>query len=242
MVDYVRKITHQNYGKGQKDLNKYFHKVHKEITQELRKRRDEDGNHNFMYLPTGSKILPYFAGSVCLLLTIIFLIPSDEKWSFMPILLFSIGIIGTVFFIIYLFTMPKKEYILNRKDGLITFPGFYWKPNITIRFDDIIFCYSTGGEDVMSSFQLQIIRPTKDHTFFYAAVGYGDCYKDISFITWYMDKNRPLPPGNLFNEFRQQDYERRKAEGFNRPLYFSKIETPEATLEQQKERKKIGGW
>jgi hypothetical protein len=111
-----------------------------------------------------------------------------------------------------------------------------------MHFNNIIFAYSTGGEDAMSAFQLQIIRPTKYFTFFYASVGYSDCYEDISFITWYMDKNRPLPPGDLFDEFRQQDFERRKNEGFLKPLYSSNIPTPEATQEQQKEREEIGGW
>ncbi|WFO16521.1 hypothetical protein M601_001525 [Cellulophaga baltica 4] len=57
-----------------------------------------------------------------------------------------------------------------------------------------------------------------------------------------MDKNRPLPPGDAFDEYRLQDFERRKAEGFPRPLYPSNIPTPEATPEQQEEREKIGGW
>ncbi|WFO14845.1 hypothetical protein M601_013075 [Cellulophaga baltica 4] len=63
-----------------------------------------------------------------------------------------------------------------------------------------------------------------------------------NFLVWYMDKNRPLPPGAAFDEYRKQDFERRKAEGFPKPLYPSNIPTPEATKEQQAVRKKIGGW
>ena len=63
-----------------------------------------------------------------------------------------------------------------------------------------------------------------------------------SYIVWYMDKNRPLPSGTAFDAYRQRDYERRKAAGFPKPLYPSDIETPEATPEQQKERRRIGGW
>ena len=48
-----------------------------------------------------------------------------------------------------------------------------------------------------------------------------------SFYVWYMDKNRPLPPGSAFDPYRKKDYERRKAEGFPAPLYESKIPTPE---------------
>lgn len=63
-----------------------------------------------------------------------------------------------------------------------------------------------------------------------------------NFLTWYMDKNRPLPPDISFDPYRQQDFERRKALGFSILLYPSDIPTPEATPEQQKERKLIGGW
>ena len=55
-------------------------------------------------------------------------------------------------------------------------------------------------------------------------------YKPIqswSFMVWYMDKNRPLPPGEIFDPYRQKDYERRKKEGFPKPLYQSWIATPE---------------
>ena len=48
-----------------------------------------------------------------------------------------------------------------------------------------------------------------------------------SFYVWYMDKNRPLPPGSAFDPYRKKDYERRKAEGFPPPFYKSLIPTPE---------------
>jgi hypothetical protein len=55
-----------------------------------------------------------------------------------------------------------------------------------------------------------------------------------------MDKNRPLPPGTAFDQFRQKDFERRKAEGFPPPLYKSTVPTPEVTPEQQTERVSFG--
>ena len=63
-----------------------------------------------------------------------------------------------------------------------------------------------------------------------------------SFTVWYMDKNRPLPPGTAFDPYREKDFERRRASGFSKPLYSSNIPTPETTKEQQKERELIGGW
>ena len=57
-----------------------------------------------------------------------------------------------------------------------------------------------------------------------------------------MDKNRPLPPGTAFDPYREADFQRRKAEGFPKPLYKSYIPTPEATRHQQLERERIGKW
>ena len=62
------------------------------------------------------------------------------------------------------------------------------------------------------------------------------------FVVWYMDKNRPLPPGTAFDPYREADFQRRKAEGFPKPLYKSYIPTPEATRRQQLERERIGKW
>ena len=49
----------------------------------------------------------------------------------------------------------------------------------------------------------------------------------FSFYVWYMDRNRPLPPGTAFDLYRESDYERRKNEGLPEPLYPSIIKTPE---------------
>ena len=74
-------------------------------------------------------------------------------------------------------------------------------------------------------------------------ISYGTAMYDeiLSFYLWYMDKNRPLPSGKIFDPYREQDYARRKAEGFPKPIFMG-IDTPEATEAQQKEREQIGGW
>lgn len=53
-----------------------------------------------------------------------------------------------------------------------------------------------------------------------------------------MDKNRPLPPHKDFDPYREKDFLRRKKAAFQKPLYPSRIPTPEATPEQQAEREK----
>ncbi len=66
----------------------------------------------------------------------------------------------------------------------------------------------------------------------------SDFARTWSYYLWYLDKNRPLPPGDLLDAFREEDFNRRKAEGFPPPLICSSIPTPEATPEQQAERDK----
>ena len=66
--------------------------------------------------------------------------------------------------------------------------------------------------------------------------------KDRDNLVWYLDKNRPLPKGKLYDPYRQVDYERRKKEGFKKPLFKLKFSTPELTKEQQEERKRTGKW
>ena len=156
--------------------------------------------------------------------------------------LFYFFIALTIFFVVYGFTMPKQEDILNRRDGLMTFDGFFWQDNITMLFSEVEFCYSTGGDHLQGAFELQIMRPNKWVTFAVPFFCGRNCYEGMSFITWYMDKNRPLPPEELFDPYREADFQRRKAEGFPKPLYPSDIPTPEATPEQQAERERIGGW
>ncbi len=251
IADYTRKITHQDYRNPDK-LKKYYHRVIKQIhirpdrfDKNFTREKESAYIHfddQFLVSKSGNWVVPVVAGSMSFIFMLIFIFPLDESrdgidWTFL-----TIGALSTIFFIIYGFTMPKKESILNRKDGLITFTGFIWQPNITMAFKKVEFAYSTGGEDAVGAFQLQIIRPNRWQTFAIAGYIGLECYSNMSFITWYMDKNRPLPPGEAFDAFRQADYKRRKAAGFPKPLYRSNIATPEATKEQRAERKRIGGW
>ncbi len=137
--------------------------------------------------------------------------------------------------------MPKKECIFNRRDGLVTFPGFMWHKNITMPMDKVIFSMSSPSVQGGGAFNLEIIRPDKTYSLYLCSQG-NICYVDLSFFLWYMDKNRSLPPGEGLDSFRQKDFERRKALGFPKPLYPSNVPTPEATEAQQRERLRIGGW
>ena len=244
-IDYTRKITHANYHNPEA-VRKYFHRVPKNIYE---KPPTFDKGFGKIYLVAENFIVKtdlqdirwvfiFLLGGVFLFSVLIHIFSGGDSTDFF----YLIEWIAFIFFVIYGLTMPKQEAILNRIDGLITFDGFLWQDNITMPFSEVEFCYSTGGEDLHGAFQLQIMRPNKWVTFAIPIFSGKDCYEGMSFITWYMDKNRPLPPGELFDPYREADFQRRKAEGFPKPLYPSDIPTPEATPEQQAERERIGGW
>src|SRR5690554_2657228 len=87
-----------------------------------------------------------------------------------------------------------------------------------MRFADIKFGYTSGGPNLIGGYMLQILRPDRFGTFELFTLGCGSCYEDLSFLTWCMDKNRPLPPGKPFDPFREKDFQRRKREKFPPPL------------------------
>lgn len=150
-------------------------------------------------------------------------------------------LLGVIFFVVYYYTAPYKEFICNRKDGLLTYPGFMWQKNITMPINRVIFTMSGPSVQGTGAFNLLIERPDRFYSKYLASMN-NNCYVDLSFYLWYMDKNRPLPPGTAFDPYREEDFERRKSEGFPKPLFPSSISTPEATPEQQAERLMIGGW
>ena len=134
---------------------------------------------------------------------------------------------------------------LYRLEGKIRFPGntgwFKWaKPKMIVDFDKCRLVKVTNFSNPAQYIQLwcpkgiPLIKGGRIQLTFrlYQA----------SFLYWYMDKNRPLPPDKEYDPYRQADFERRKAEGFPKPLYPSDVPTPEYTPEQQEERERIGGW
>ena len=133
---------------------------------------------------------------------------------FVLVIFFLTGIL----YIVYHYTHPSKKIILDRLNGIITFPNvFYGKP-ITMPFDKVLAALKLNGKNgpVSLGFYHHKILAT-DIDLDYTPI------KSWSFIVWYMDKNRPLPPGKVFDPYRKRDYERRKAEGFPEPLYESWI-------------------
>jgi len=253
--DYKREVTHTEYtfmNDAAKEVG-IINKLDKEITEnqwKTSKKEIKEGriykflNQEYIEYKNAPYVIPIGGAGVFLFLFVGFLlndITSGENFSFNNFLFLALFFVGFLFFAIYYFTMPKKETIFDRKNSLLTFPGFMWHKNITMSIHTVEFAFSQPSAQGQGAYELRIVRPDKMFSQAIMAFG-GTCYEDLSLILWYMDKNRPLPPGDGFDEFRVQDYERRKSEGFPKPLFPARFDTPEATPEQQAERERIGGW
>ena len=95
------------------------------------------------------------------------------------------------FFIIYHYTKPKKKVILDRMNGVVTFPGFLYSKPYTMSFENIVAGLGkigTNGGVRLTFFHYNGITGTEIN------IGSYEIPKAWSFIVWYMDKYRPLPP------------------------------------------------
>jgi len=198
-------------------------------------------NHKYIANDVTDKGIAIWGGGFSLFCLILFLwgenLTDPKTWDVGMLFFIGIPLLVLLFCIYYYVKVPKKEQILDRMRGTITFGGGLFYKNITMPFNEAIFHLNQGGTRGLNAFRLSmVVRPTN---LSYAVLTIGNDYKQsMSLITWYMDKNRPLPPGAAFDPYREADFERRKEEGFLPPLYPSQISTPEATKEQQKERDK----
>ena len=138
---------------------------------------------------------------------------------------------------------PKHDFIiLDRLAGEITLPEYYRKYHFKIPFSELKAQIrkieggaTPGGISGTSDLYFNLLFKKKrgDILKFICWTILFDAKESWSFFVWYMDRNRPLPPGEVFDPYRQKDFERRKAEGFPPPLYKSTFPTSEATTEQQ---------
>ena len=163
-----------------------------------------------------------YIGLIGYLLSYFFSLANNADDSFSIFIRICLFLFST-FYIIYNFTHPQKILILDRLNGIITFPGFLYGKAITMPFEEVL-AEVRGGYGAGSP-TLALLHQNKLTA--YSAILESTPLQSWSFMVWYMDKNRPLPPGKVFDPYRQKDYERRKKEGFPKPLYQSWIATPE---------------
>ncbi len=156
--------------------------------------------------------------------------------SYIEGIIFLSGIlffIGVLIIISSWLKRNNKKLILDRNQTLISYPDYFFKKPIVTKFENTVAII--GGTGSYGALILKLRQTsffTNYHINNYAPLKYW------SFMVWYMDKNRPLPPGNAFDSYRDKDFKRRKTEGFPPPLYRSAVPTPEATPEQQAERER----
>jgi hypothetical protein len=252
-----REITHKDYNEkvarniveGEKgsalkilSTKMKFSEEHSE--SDLSKRYEERYREDNEYweMPTDSYGSPKTYGGVSLLVVMVFsvihLTGNDEIKGY-ALFLYLIALLVTILHVSYYITMPKnKEHILDRLQGTITFPGFFWEPNNTMPFKKIKVFIPSGGTNAIAAAGLRLLSPLKFRGSFFFNIGSSKSYENMTLLTWYMDKNRPLPPLRRLKPHREKDFERRKAEGFPPPLYPAFFHTHEATSAQQAERNK----
>ncbi|WP_281979993.1 hypothetical protein [Tenacibaculum mesophilum] len=150
-------------------------------------------------------------------------------------------IIGLFHLTVYYYN-PHKELVLDRVNGTISYPRlFFSRKQETVPFW-LVTVYKnlqTGGDFTPMGYNLILRDRKQDFTW---TLAYNRCERYWSFMVWYMDKNRPLPLGEVFDPYRQADFDRRLKEGFPKPLYPSFVPTDEHTPEQQAMRRRMAGW
>jgi len=165
-------------------------------------------------------------------------------WSYIPFIILGLffGKITYNYCGKYQVTPDYCSMLLDRDNTLITLPKIGDREYLKIPFEHLrVSIHAIGGSATTYSGQkLWFYRDyssniVKRHNAYISRGGFypSTPQQDWSFYVWYMDKNRPLPPGTAFDEYREKDFDRRKNEGFPPPLFKSLVPTPEATPAQQ---------
>ena len=169
----------------------------------------------------------------------VFKLGFTKEFLFTSIIFTCISFPPAIWFFVKAYYLNKeRKLIFDRQRGLVQVPGSYQESSQLIKFSELHVVLA-----LQSRFQGGVhLLLTKNKTFADKYLGSGillpfvfaKALQSWSYFVWYMDKNRPLPPGTALDPYRQKDYERRKAEGFPEPLHPSYIETPEHFTDEYK--------
>ena len=177
----------------------------------------------------GVSHIDLYVGIIFYSLSLISLVSNKDTIEDRTIFSIIFFIIGSFSFLHY-YKYSKELLVLDRLNGMVTYPGFLFSKPCSVPFDELlasVASFANAGASLVF-YHYNGITGTSISAEDYKPSG------NWSFIVWYMDKNRPLPPGEAFDPYRKKDFQRRKAEGFPPPLYPSYIDTPEDS-ESQKE-------
>ena len=177
----------------------------------------------------GVSHIDLYVGIIFYSLALISLVSNKDTIEDRTIFSIIFFIIGSFSFLHY-YKYSKELLVLDRLNGMVTYPGFLFSKPCSVPFDELlasVASFANAGASLVF-YHYNGITGTSISAEDYKPSG------NWSFIVWYMDKNRPLPPGEAFDPYRKKDFQRRKSEGFPPPLYPSYIDTPEDS-ESQKE-------
>ena len=142
--------------------------------------------------------------------------PNTHPWwaigffTFFVSCLFIVGMPPILLSFAYLFKRPKKrQLIFDRENGTVTLPPRFWGAPEVVPFNELKVKRIRNLGSIVNFYVLAAFRPSDGQAIEFGLV--QDNWKDWGFYCWYMDKNRPLPPGEVFDPYRERDAERRTA-------------------------------
>jgi hypothetical protein len=122
--------------------------------------------------------------------------------------LFLVGMPPILLAFVYLFKRPQKRLmIFDRENGTVTIPPRFWGEHEVVPFLDLKVKRIRNLGSIVNFHVLAAFRPSDGQAIEFGLV--QDNWKDWGFFCWYMDKNRPLPPGEVFDPYRERDKARR---------------------------------
>ncbi len=242
--NYFMPLTHTEYVKKRREKRKWGNPIEKRIYTpnrvKLEKKHIIDDSSFIKYVDEKYLVQDktymqrckqlLFAGVLAFLFMGIFF--DIKGYSVFELVLFGLDLVLVLSLVIYSIFMPNYVYVFNRLDGLVTLPLMWGMESWTIPYEKLVYIKSMSRLGVVN---LAIVHPKP----WAINRGRGLVEEEISRYAWFMDKNRPLPPGSAYDKFRELDYKRRKAEGFQEPLYPSDFLITEETKEHEKEKKEF---
>ncbi|MCP3176342.1 hypothetical protein MJO47_04440 [Desulfuromonas sp. KJ2020] len=112
---------------------------------------------------------------------------------------------------VYPFKRPKERLLIwDRENGTVTLPPRFWGEHEVVAFKDLKVKKIRNIGSFVQFHVLAAFRPSDGQPIEFGLL--HDNAKDWAFFCWYMDKTRPLPPGEVFDPYCERDEERRRRE------------------------------
>lgn len=166
---------------------------------------------------------------------------TSDVFDFIATVVIVLGTLAVVIYLLYYIAFylyrAKQVITFHRLTGMIEVPKRLfagWNgATITFPFIDQYITWVPGFGGAMYKLSYPNSR---------ASINFmpGKMRKEFSFILWFMDRNRQLPPSKRLDPYRVKDFLRREAEGFPAPLRRASIKIPSHKTvppELKKERK-----